>query len=164
MSMDSKFAKGPSNIHLLNCCSPGLSEDNYYSQRARVSTVYPFWMLHLSSFIVIFDWATPSFQSFKSNYLFAYFSGSHVIGRFNSFSIVSAFISLFDSVKNFLDFDAYLADTGFILSCNILHDYCMNTSFLGTDLDSTQDLYFDIGFAFVLCSIGFNLDVSCHSE
>ena len=164
MSMDSKLTKGPSNIHLLNYCSLGLSEDNYYSQRVRVSTVYPFWMLRLSSFIVTFDWAILGFQSFKSSYLFTYFSESHVIGCFNSFSIVSAFISLFDSVKNFLDFDAYLADTGFILSCNILHDYCINTSFLGIDLDSTQDLYFNISFAFVLCSIGFNLDVSCHSE
>jgi len=114
-------------------------------------------MLPLGSFIVTFYWVITYFQSFKSDYLFAYFY-ENLKNYFVTFSKVSAFASLSDYFKNYHGFDASLAGKDFILKGNILEHCCMDTSFLKINPDSSSD--FDIESN--LCSIRINSNVNFH--
>ena len=125
MSMDSKFFKVSSNIRLLDCC---LLADKNYFQKEKVFAAWPFEILFLGSFINIFCQVITYFQSFKSKNLFEYFYKS-LENYFVAFSKKSAFASLFDYFKNYLNFDAGLASKDFILQYNIFKNCCMDTSF-----------------------------------
>ena len=114
-------------------------------------------MLPLGSFIVTFYWVITYFQSFKSDYLFAYFY-ENLENYFVTFSKVSAYESLFDYFKNYLDFDASLSSKNFILMSNILEHCCMDTRFLNINPDSSPN--FDIESN--LCSIRINSNVNFH--
>ena len=114
-------------------------------------------MLPLGSFIVTFYWVITYFQSFKSNYLFAYFY-ENLENYFVTFSKVSAYESFFDYFKNYHDFDAGLASKDFNLKGNTLEHYCMDISFLKINPDSNPD--FDIESN--LCSIRINSDANFH--
>lgn len=155
MSMDSKFVMASSNIRWLGCCS--LVDKNCF-QEEKVPTAQPFGMLLLGSFIVTFYLVITYFQCFKSSYLFAYFCENLIENYFVAFSKVSAFASLFDYFKNFLDFDAGSAGKDFILKSNILERCCMDTSFLKIDPDSNLDIDFESN----LYSIGINFNVGSH--
>ena len=152
--MDSKFIKESSNIRQLDCCS---FADKYCFQEEKEPTAQPFGMLPLGSFIVTFYQVITYFESFKSDYLFAYFY-ENLENYFVTFSKVSAYESLFDYFKNYLDFDADFASKDFNLKGNILEHFCMDTSFLKINPDSSPD--FDIESN--LCSIRINSNINFH--